>query len=96
MAISAVDALAALRTLNEAIAAKPSVVPEDFLTVDQWAEAWEIPRHTAYHKIKAGIAAKVFEVEKFRIATLNGDGRVIPVPHYRLVPVSRKAKGRGK
>lgn len=95
MAISTVDALAALRMLNEAIAGKPDVVPEDFLTSTQWAKLWSTQMSSTWRKLKAGVDAGLFEVRRFRVMGEGQNGKITPVPHYRFLG-SQNAKGKAK
>lgn len=95
MAISTVDALAALRTLNDAISRKPDEVPDGFLPAVQWAKLWSMPTSSTGHKLKAGVDAGLFEVRKFRIMSDGPTGKLAPVPHYKFLG-SRNGKGKAK
>ena len=56
--------------------------PADFLTTAQHAEAAGLSIQQASKIIKAGVIAGKVERRNFRIR--NG-GRVVPVPHYRVI-----------
>lgn len=91
MAISTLDAL---NQLCAAVKGSMAETPEEgFHTAEYYAAMKSVHRVHMERILKAGVEMGTVEARKYRVMRTQA---VRPIMHYRLLPVSRKAKGRAK
>jgi hypothetical protein len=66
---------------------KAEKVPEGYYTSKQWSERWN-GRGKPDKILKIGIQAGIIERRDFRITI--GDGRVLPIAHYKFLGEEKK------
>ena len=66
---------------------KAEKVPEGYYTSKQWSERWN-GRGKPDKILKIGILAGIIERRDFRISV--GDGRVLPIAHYKFLGEEKK------
>jgi hypothetical protein len=66
---------------------KAEKVPDGYYTSKQWSERWN-GRGKSGKILKMGILAGIIERRDFRISV--GDGRVLPIAHYKFLGEEKK------
>jgi DNA-binding FadR family transcriptional regulator len=70
------------RAINDAVLMKAEPVPSDFRTMRDWAALFHVSLRTMKDRVSVLDTKGLVERRTFRIA--RSDGRVAPVPHYRI------------
>jgi len=72
---------------------KAEKVPDGYYTSKQWSERWN-GRGKPDKILKIGILAGIIERRDFRITI--GDGRVLPIAHYKFLGEENKKSKKSK
>lgn len=80
-----------LRKRANEVLLKGDVIPEGFMTKAQWAKEEQCSDATIRRLLDALTETGEIEVREFKAKASTGK-RILPIPHYRLIPVSRNAK----
>ena len=72
---------------------KEEKVPEGYYTSKQWSERWN-GRGKPDKILKIGILAGIIERRDFRI--IIGDGRVLPIAHYKFLGEEKQKSKKSK
>lgn len=82
------EAANAFERLKLEIRSQEHAVPPGFYTVVQWAMMNQLSPVVARRYLSNGVAMGKVEIQKFRVRI--SDGRVVPVPHYRILTTRPK------
>lgn len=84
-----------LRKLANEVLLKGDVIPDGFMTKAQWAKEEGCSETTIKRLLDALTETGEVEMREFKAKVSTGR-RLMPIPHYRIIPVSRNAKGKAK
>lgn len=71
----------AFEGLQRSLAGQPDVIPEGWLTREQWGEKTGLSDTSLWRVLREGLRSGKVEMQKFKIQSAS---RLLPIPHYRI------------